>query len=550
MYVIKFAEKANSDNSMPTGKSHSPKQPNDPGNPPGSGRDVIAEIYKALKAGAFYPVNHPLRNDIIRQTYQFLLKSLQGKNLSLLITKSGLHPAEGGAAIENTLAAKSLAKELFVREIQRLSFLPDLSMGEFEYFLSLLTADPQKIIADGGMEKALADRGIRNIVTNEIDISAVFTKIAVSDNENGEPVRETGVIQESQARFDVLPADEMEDLEVEEIIEAMKREADDERYGKLAGLLLSKARTLKAQSGFKELLPIIRFLIEQSSDTSKSRARRDSARAAFEGAAEGEMTGYLLGCLADRHFKSKESVYQILALLGEKAVEPIIQSLTGSDNIHSRKALATALVRIGKSAVPAMLSLLKDHRWYVVRSMLAILGEIRCRECVRELRLTLFHEDVRVVKEAIRCLTKTGGPEAAEMLIELLADQNPSVKGQAIFSLGILKSERAVEPLMHIVNKRDIFLKTLQLKKEALQSIGLIGSKKALPRLMKMAGKGHLLAPRRRQELKIAAIRAIGRIGGDTSLDFLLAMAARGGPVGRACSEVIDSMDRKGNQHT
>ncbi len=535
---------------MSTGKSHIPGQSNDPANLSGSGRDVIAEVYKALKASAFYPANHPLRNDIIRQTYQTLVKSLRGEDLSLLITRNGLHAAEGRTPIENTLAAKSLAKELFVREIQRLSFLPDMSTEEFEQFLSLLTADPQKIIVEGGMEKALAERGITNIVTNVIDISAVFTKKSITDDETGVPVRVTEETRESQVYIDLLPVDEMEDMDVDEIIDAMKKEADDGRYGKLAGSLLSKARALKAQGEFKDLLPVILFLIDQISDTSKSREMRDSAHAAFEGAAEGEMTGYLLECLVDRDFKSRETAYRILAGLGEKAVEPTLQKLNSSDNIHSRKALATALVRIGRPAVPTLLSQINDRRWYVVRSMLAILGEIRCGECVKQLRPTLYHEDVRVIKEAIRCLTKTGGAEAVEMLIELLAAQNPSVKGQAIFSLGILKSERAVEPLMDIVGGRDIFLKTLPLKKEALQSIGLIGSKKALPGLMKMAGKRRLFAARRWQELKIDVIGTIGRIGGESAFDFLLALGTRGGPVGKACSEAIDSMDRKVSQQT
>lgn len=533
---------------MSTGKSHLPGQSTDPVNLPGSARDVIAEVYKALKASAFYPANHPLRNNVILQSYQILLKSLRGKDLSLLITRNGIHAAEGEAPIENTLAVKSLAKELFVREIQRLSFLPDMTKDEFEHFLSVLTVDPQKIIAEGGMEKVLAERGIRNIVTNEIDISAVFTKKGIIDDEAGEPVRETGETRESQVRLDLLPVDELEDMDLDEIIDAMKKETDDGRYSKLAGLLLSKARALKAQREFKELVPVILFLINQCAETSESPARRDSARAAFEGAAEGEMTGYLLDCLVDRDFKANETVYRILALLGEKAVEPSLQKLNSSDNIHSRKKLATVLMRIGRPAVPMLLSQINDRRWYVVRSMLAILGEIRCGECVKQLRPTLYHEDVRVVKEAIRCLTKTGGAEAAEMLIELLASQNPSVKGQAIFSLGILKNERAVEPLMAIIAKRDIFLKTLPLKKEALQTIGLIGSKKALPLLMKMAGKKHIFAARRWQELKIDVIGTIGRIGGESSVDFLLALGARGGPVGKACSEAIELMTRKNQQ--
>ena len=45
-------------------------------------------------------------------------------------------------------------------------------------------------------------------------------------------------------------------------------------------------------------------------------------------------------------------------------------------------------------------------------------------------------------------------------------------------------------------------------------------------------------------------IGTIGRIGGESAFDFLLALGTRGGPVGKACSEAIDSMDRKVSQQT
>lgn len=531
---------------MSTRKSHIPGQLNKAKNAAGSGGDAVAEVYKALKASFFYPQSHPLRNDIIRRAYQLLLATMNGKQLSLLITRNGLSSAEGGIRVENTVAAKSLARELFVREIQRLAFLTDLSMRDFENFLALLTVDPQKIIADGGMEKVLAEHGIRSVITNEIDISAVFTKRGVSDSETGEPTQKIQEIRESAAQLDFLTLDEMEDMDIDEIIEAMKKEVDDGRYGNLAGMLLSKTRGFETQGRFEELIPVVLFLINQGSDTSRSRSQRECAHAVFENVAAGEMTHYLLRLLENRNSGSRETVYSILNRLGEKAVGPAIQRLNNADNIHSRKALATALIRIGKPAVPSLVALLKDPRWYVVRGMLTILGEIGCKECVKELRLAMYHEDERVRKEAVRCLTKSGGPQASEMLIELLSDQNSSIIRQAIFSLGILKSDRAVDPLMDIINRGGIFLKSLQLKKAALQAIGLIGAKRVLPRLMKLAKKRYWLAAKRGEELKVSIVEAIGRIGDESSLDFLQKMGSRGGPVGKACSEALHSITEKG----
>jgi HEAT repeat protein len=525
---------------MPSGKSHTPSKA---GQPYGPGGDAVAEICKALKAASFYPDNHPLRNEIIQRAYSFLLETVNGRDLSLIITRNGLSSAEGQPPVENTLAAKTLARELFAREIQRLSFLPDLTLDNFEQFLSLLMTEPQKIISDGGMEKILRESGIRGIITNEIDITTVFTKKNVSGPEPPEASGEASEYREPVTPAEYIPTDQMEDMEIGEIIGAMKKEEDDSRYGNLAALLLSKARIVKSQGLFKELVPVLLFLINQSSDTSRSRSQQACAQDVFEDLAEGTVTGYFLEQLKDRNFKSRETVYLILNRLGEKAAAPAIRSLINAGDIHSRKAIATVLVRVGIPAVPLLASYLKDPKWYVVRSMLTILGEIGCKDCLEELRPVIFHDDIRVRKEAVRCLTKIGGPESVNMLLDLLAGRDPSLVKQAVFSLGILKSEKAVDALMSIVRKRDLFLKTLPLKKEAIRAIGVIGSRKTLPWLMKFVGKRHLFAPGRWQELKISAIEAIALTDGETAFDFLMSMSAREGAIGKACRDALESIN-------
>jgi HEAT repeat protein len=527
---------------MSTGKSHIPS---DAKLPYGSGGDAVAEICKALKASSFYPENHPLRNNIINRAYNFLIGAINGRDLSLVITLNGLSSAEGRPPVENTLAAKTLARELFTREIQRLSFLPDLSLMDFELFLSLLMTDPQKIISDGGMENILAELGIRSIITNEIDITAVFTKKSASEQESSEASAGINEYRETVAPADFLPPDQMEEMKIDEIIEALKKEEDDGRYDRLAGILQSKARIVKTQGLFSELVPILLFLINQSSDTVKSPSQQASAQGVFEDLAEGTATDHLLEKLKERDFNSRETVYLILNRLGEKAAGPAIRNLINSGDIHSRKAIATALVRIGSPAVPSLTSFLQDPKWYVVRSMLTILGEIGCRDCIKELHPVIYHDDARVRKEAVRCLTKTGGPEAADTLLELLADRDPSIVKQAIFSLGILKNEKAVDGLMAIVGKRDIFLKSLPLKKEAIRAIGVIGSRKTLPALMKLATKRRWFAADRWQELKISAIEAIAMTDGQSAFDFLLSMSAHKGAIGRTCRDALNSINGK-----
>ena len=99
--------------------------------------------------------------------------------------------------------------------------------------------------------------------------------------------------------------------------------------------------------------------------------------------------------------------------------------------------------------------------------MLTILGEIGSSDSIEGLKHTVYHEDDRVRKEAIRCVTKIGGPSAVEILVDLLSDKDTSILKQVIFSLGILKSDKALEPLIRITKKWDIFLKSLSTEKRS-----------------------------------------------------------------------------------
>jgi hypothetical protein len=183
--------------------------------------------------------------------------------------------------------------------------------------------------------------------------------------------------------------------------------------------------------------------------------------------------------------------------------------------------------------VPSLLAMLNDAKWYRIRAMLTILGQIGSSDSIEGLKHTVYHEDDRVRKEAIRCLTKIGGPSAEEILVDLLSDKDASILKQVIFSLGILKSDKALDPLIRITGKWDIFLKSLPLKKEALQTIGLIADRRVLPHLKKIANKSHWFAPKRGEDLRVAVIAVIGQLGDESSLDFLRKMSAKGGPIGR-----------------
>ena len=222
----------------------------------------------------------------------------------------------------------------------------------------------------------------------------------------------------------------------------------------------------------------------------------------------------------------------------------IIQRLCLAEGLYGRKALAAALLAIGSPAIPPLLAMLKDERWYVVRNMVAILGQIGSRESVHAFRPALFHKDQRVRKETIHALVKTGGNDAVSMILALLDDEDQAIVLHAIMALGLLKSKVAVPLLIKIVEKPDFFSRREKEKKEAIQSLGRIGDKQATLPLLKVLEANSWLPWNKWDDLKIMAATALGRIEDEAALSVLKRHAAGGGRLGKACDDSVDNIER------
>ncbi len=524
---------------------------------------ALAELHKALKALAFYPESHPLREEILRRAYQSIKGLMIESGLSLVVHRNGLSFADRDEKIESSRMILSLAKELFTREIQRLSFLPDLTYADFLAFLTLLAQEPQRLIAEGGVARFLSQAGVTTIVANEINISAVFTKRAsggpaetlFSDeglaggggDAGGRSVVKAGTAAdaawgEAGDVVDQPPLDRLDELTAQELFSLLEKEFDETRYVRMANLLEGKGNSLKEEGDFDQLFLILLGLLNQNADATRSEQQRNVSLRTFQYLAGGMMLEHLLDHLEDESFKQKEIVYLLLHHLGKETVEAVIPRLVASDCQFARKALTTALLRLGSPAVPALLTLLTDGNWQVVRAAASVLGEMRNRDAVKGLALTAYHADTRVRLEAIRALAEIGGREATMVLLDLFRDQNKAIRRQVILWLGVTRNESALQPLLDLVMERDFAGKNLTLKKEALLAIGRINDSRATETLIRLVEKRRFLFPGRWEELKLLALETIGRLEGKVAQDFLRKTALRSGRIGQASEAVLQNL--------
>ncbi|QXM08821.1 HEAT repeat domain-containing protein [Geomonas subterranea] len=472
-------------------------------------------------------------------------------SVTLIVQRGGFAIAGQKEAIESNPMTKALAQELFTRELQRLTFLPELSLADLSALLSALAVSPQKIAEEGGVAGMLARNGVSAVMVNQIDVTAVYTKKSAgqADDETGDgaEVPEEAPPEPAQAQGSV--AGQAAEPGLDQILAALAAETDDERYRQLARLLLKKALPLKLEGNYDRLYVVLTRLVEEQADPARSAACRETAHTVLQQLSLGDMAEHLLDHLEDVDFPDKEGICRMLRLAGAEVVDAVIRRLTVTGSRSARKAFGTALVRIGAQAQPKLLTLLKDGRAQVVQMAVAILAEVGTRDAVKGLVVTVYHPDGRVRTESIRALARIGGMEATNVLLSLVQEGDEATALQAIAWLGNCRNQGALEPLLRLAGKRDLRGKLHVLQLEALRAIGRIGDRRALGALVKLVRRRCLVGTTRRREHKLAAIEAIAALGGDQARAFLQGYASGRGELADPAAAALQSMAQREPGH-
>jgi HEAT repeat protein len=494
---------------------------------------ALVELHRAVKGAGFYPQGHPARGETLQRVFELFQGLLTERELVLTVNRQGM--LHEGEAVEANAMVLQLAHEFFIRRISMITFMQDLHLADLETFVDMAAGDPHKAAAAGGFARLLELGGVSTIWINEKDLDVIWAKRARASF--GEPE----VDGFDALELETVAAKPAEKRTVPQLLELMAQEADDARYQALGRELIDRAE--QAKPGEFAIVPLLEELLRQYREQRKSLQQREYALFVLKQLADGAAVP-LLEKIESREYRNKEAIHQILAALGSKGAYWLIQRICLAPGLYERKALAVALVSLGSAAIAPTLAMLRDERWYVVRNMVAILGELRCADCLTELKKPLYHDDVRVRKEAVRALMKIGGEQAESALIPLLDEPEEGLLRHVVLSLGLMRSRQAVPQLLKLLERRDLLLKGLELKKELLVALGRIGDRRATGTLLK------LLVPRgwpvlgRWLEFKIAVAAALGALGDEAALPALTALAAGSGALAEACREAQDTIER------
>jgi HEAT repeat protein len=191
----------------------------------------------------------------------------------------------------------------------------------------------------------------------------------------------------------------------------------------------------------------------------------------------------------DRNSRNFGLVNGYMELLGEEAVNVLLAILGKEEKRMTRKLIVQILIELGQQHIDTLAKRLSDERWYLVRNIVSIFGEIRDEKAIEYIKGILHHPDARVRNEAIRSLGLIGTQKAATLLLVAINDHDRALRQKAIVWLGEIGGPMAVPQLARILEKKNFFGGSYSLKEEAITALEKINSPEALAVLKKATQK-------------------------------------------------------------
>lgn len=197
--------------------------------------------------------------------------------------------------------------------------------------------------------------------------------------------------------------------------------------------------------------------------------------------------------------------FAALTRAGDDGAEALIEQLTNASSLSDRRIYFNALVRLN-TGVPALLHMLGDARWYVVRNAADLLGELQVAAAEQPLSELFRHDDERVRRAAAAALGKLGTPRSTQLLHQALRDGSPQVRAQAVVGITAGKGKNAASILGEALETES----DAEVQLSLLAALGRLASPDAVQRLIKLAEPEGRLFKKKPVSHRVAAVQALG----------------------------------------
>ena len=456
----------------------------------------LVEAGKTLRTAQFYPLQHPAFQRSLERSWLYMSQLLKrvGK-LEITITKTAPF-VDGRQVAGNTQVLSFLAGECFRRRIKIIHVETTATQADLEALFSVLSREPRELVEAGGPEKELARAGARHLWTN----TARFDAQMLADEEQPpEPL-------DDQTMDEIMGADAPDGhAELRMQLEALSRAPGAQETRRLLSEVVGHARiALETQDTSAALLAvsILARLIEAAGDD-PGRVR------AYGRAIAAVSTPAVVEALIGRLGRAPEASWQSWATplqhVGAPAVPFLLAAMASSSSRKERLRTMAVVRSFSREARGAVLQLMQDGRWFVVRNALELLPDVGGPELTPAAQPFVTHGHARVRQSARQALRRFGGDEALAALVKATGDGPDEERRHAVSQLGFFPAAAVMPVVLDLIENG-----SPTVAEEALRVLGELEPPDLLTFLERLLReRGGLLGRRRRDALRRTAAELI-----------------------------------------
>ena len=228
----------------------------------------------------------------------------------------------------------------------------------------------------------------------------------------------------------------------------------------------------------------------------------------------------LVAQLLPRRREKAEVYLAVLAHAGEDGADALIEQLTAAQSLSDRRLYFDGLLAL-QAGISALVHMLGDARWYVVRNAADLLGELQAKEAEIPLTDAVRHDDDRVRRAAAAALAKLGTPRSHQALREALRDTSAQVRMQAAIGLSQHKQARQGVTLSRALDAEA----DEEVQLAILASLGRIATAEAVQKLIAAAEAEGRIFRKKSAAYRLAAVQALGDAGTPEAVAALKGLA-------------------------
>jgi len=237
---------------------------------------------------------------------------------------------------------------------------------------------------------------------------------------------------------------------------------------------------------------------------------------------------------------------QVISRLGKAALPSLISILKESEDLRVRRSAASLIKELGEKGGEALIKTLhQETSPQELKRIISILNGMGYQGRAEDLRMVLEHPEPQVRREAVELLGRLGTEEAQGLLMERMKDEEEAIAKKAVYLLGELKVSGAISSLIDLIRIKG----NPEVKKEAYASLEKIGDPKLVPELIKemKKRKPFIFFWKKDEGLRAMAAWVLGGFSASPEAERALqeAASAKDSHLRKAAQNALDKLKRR-----